>query len=228
MLLRGIIRQVIEAGRFPKRKLSPRPKYLSVSREHIYEQRWFSSSSHPLIMGWEHGACAEALSFGKQHWAAAGEGGAEEVSLEGFPHTFFSPLLRGKHQVGYQENTFQAVSFFEPCRNPGSPNREHLTITMGEQADLPWKNRINFVLHIQSVFLDKCHQGHSLAFKNEEFGVCAAAGMSSPGCPPRQCDYLHLHSDCSLFHNDFVHSGVLNLICIDLNRSHSCILNSER
>lgn len=56
----------------------------------------------------------------------------------------------------------------------------------------------------------------------------AAAGMSSTGCPPRQCDYLHLRSDCSLFHNDFVHSGVLNLICIDLNRSRSCILNSER
>lgn len=44
---------------------------------------------------------------------------------------------------------------------PGSPNREHLTITMDEQADLLWKNRIHFVLHIQSAFLDKCHQGHS-------------------------------------------------------------------
>lgn len=91
MLHRGIIRQAIEAGRFPKRKLSPRPKYLSVSREHIYEQRWFSSSSHPLIMGWEHGACAEALSFGKQHLAAGGEGKAERSLPQRASHTPSSP-----------------------------------------------------------------------------------------------------------------------------------------
>lgn len=44
---------------------------------------------------------------------------------------------------------------------PGSPNREHLTIAMAEQAVLLCKNRINFVLPIHSAFLDKCHQGHS-------------------------------------------------------------------
>lgn len=36
-------------------------------------------------MGWEHGACAQALSFGKQHWAAGGAGRAEEIFLRELP-----------------------------------------------------------------------------------------------------------------------------------------------
>lgn len=46
-------------------------------------------------MGWEHGARAEALSFGRQHWAAGGEGraGGSLPPSESFPHTFFSVCL---------------------------------------------------------------------------------------------------------------------------------------
>lgn len=68
--------------------------------------------------------------------------------------------LRGKNQMEYQENALlaansQALSCFFSVSTagiPGSPDRGHLTITTGERADLLWKNRINFVLHIQSAF----------------------------------------------------------------------------
>lgn len=42
-------------------------------------------------MGWEHGACAEALSFGKQHLAAGGEGKAERSLPQRASHTPSSP-----------------------------------------------------------------------------------------------------------------------------------------
>lgn len=65
-----------------------------------------------------------------------------------------------KHLPGWKQPVCELL-FRSIAGVPGSPNREDLTITMDEQADLFWKNRISFVLHIQSVFLDKCHQGHS-------------------------------------------------------------------
>lgn len=99
-----------------------------------------------------------------------------------------------------------------------------------------WKSSTEPVLRFSSTGTLRCRDGRGQGIRETGCSVCRQQGHRQQGhrqvtarwlCT-RQCGYLHLHSNCFLLHNDFVHSGVLNLICIDLGCFHLCILNSER
>lgn len=138
--------------------------WAEVGVQHCREQAEFTAQFQPssrFTGGWRQTAWKKQKgAMSPKPFIFSSQGAAGFRAWRGAAFPGFVTGLRGKNE----ENTFllhsQAVSFFYRALQE-SPNREHLTITMAEQAVLLCKNRMNFVLHIHSAFLDKCHQGHS-------------------------------------------------------------------